>query len=78
VLERAIGVLLAVPVLDGDIALHDTIVSYEFANPDLESLSAAQRQLLRMGPANIRIVQEKLREIAKLLGLHPDPSLSRD
>ena len=72
VLARAIAVLLAVPVIDGDIPLRQKILSYGFANEDLESLSPPQRQLLRMGPANIRIVQGKLREIAKLLGLHPD------
>jgi hypothetical protein len=69
VLERAIAVLLAVPVVDGDIPLREKIASYEFANQKLESLSAPQKQLLRMGPANIRIVQGKLREIARLLNL---------
>ena len=71
VLERAMGVLLAVPIIEGDIPLRRKIVSYGFANQDLESLSPPQRQLLRMGPANIRIVQGKLREIAKLLSLNP-------
>jgi hypothetical protein len=76
VLERAMAVLLAVPVVEGDIPLREKVVSYEFVDQDLQSLSAAQKQFLRMGPANIRIVQGKLREIAKLLGLHPD-SLAR-
>jgi hypothetical protein len=71
VLERAIAVLLAVPVVDGDIPLREKIISYEFVNQELELLSAPQKQLLRMGPANIRIVQGKLREIARLLDLHP-------
>lgn len=77
VLERAIAVLLAVPVIDGNIPLRQKVLSYGFANQDLESLSPPQRQLLRMGPANIRIVQGKLREIAQLLGLHPEPTPSR-
>ena len=78
VIERAIAALLAVPVIESDIPLREKILSYEFANPDLESLSAPQKQLLRMGPANIRIVQGKLREIATLLGLHPGPLPPRD
>ena len=77
VLERAIAVLLAVPVIDGDIPLRQKVMSYGFANQDLESLSPPQRQLLRMGPANIRIVQGKLREIAQLLRLHPDTQPAR-
>jgi hypothetical protein len=49
-------------------------VAYTYADPALESLSHAQRQLLRMGPRNIRIVQAKLREIAGFLGI-PEESL---
>jgi hypothetical protein len=37
----------------------------------VESLSGAQKQLLRMGPENMRIVQNKLKDIAVQLGLHP-------
>jgi hypothetical protein len=73
-LERAMGVLLAVPVIETDIAVREKIVTYEFADPATESLSSAARQFLRMGPANVRIVQAKLREVAQLLGLHPGGS----
>jgi len=34
-------------------------------------LTAAQKQLLRMGPENARIVQAKLCEIALALGVPP-------
>jgi len=34
-----------------------------------QALSAAQKQLLRMGPQNVRMVQNKLREIAAALGI---------
>ena len=71
VLERAIGVLLATRPLQGDIALREKVITYEFVDPDIESLPAAAKQLLRMGPDNMRIVQTKLREIAVQLGLHP-------
>jgi Protein of unknown function (DUF3014) len=69
VLERAIVELLRVPIVDGDVALTAKIISYRFADPRLEALSAAQRQFLRMGPRNVRIVQSKLREIAPFLGI---------
>jgi len=71
VLERAIGVLLATRPLQGDIALREKVITYQFVDPDIESLPAAAKQLLRMGPDNMRIVQTKLREIAVQLGLHP-------
>jgi hypothetical protein len=71
VLERAIGVLLATRPLAGDLALREKVITYEFVDPDIESLPAAAKQLLRMGPDNMRIVQTKLRDIAVQLGLHP-------
>jgi len=71
VLERAIGGLLATRPLEGDLALREKVITYEFVDPDTESLPSASKQLLRMGPDNMRIVQTKLREIAVQLGLHP-------
>ncbi len=40
---------------------------YSFADPKLESLSIAQKILLRMGPTNEAIVKVKPRQIRKLL-----------
>jgi Protein of unknown function (DUF3014) len=71
VLERAIAELLKTPVVEGEVALVSKSVAFEFADARLQSLSAAQRQFLRMGPRNVRIVQAKLREIAPLAGLKP-------
>ncbi len=73
-LERAIVELLKTPIVEGDVRLKTDSVSYAFADPALESLSPAQRQFLRMGPSNVRIVQAKLREIATHLGI-PNESL---
>ena len=69
VLERAIVELLKTPVVEGRVDLASKSVAYEFADPRLQSLSAAQRQLLRMGPRNVRLIQAKLREIAPHLGI---------
>jgi DUF3014 family protein len=67
--RRAIVELLATPVVDARIAVNRPNVMYAFEDPALESLSHAQRQLLRMGPRNTRLVQQKLREIAPLIGI---------
>jgi hypothetical protein len=64
VLERAITELLNVPIPDGPIALKPRGIGYAFVDSRLESLSASQKQLLRMGPANGRTIQRKLRDIA--------------
>jgi Protein of unknown function (DUF3014) len=71
VLERAIGVLLATPAIDGDVALREKVITYQFVDPEAEALPGAAKQLLRMGPNNLRIVQAKLRELVVQLGLHP-------
>jgi hypothetical protein len=71
-LERAIIALLRTPIVEGDVRLNADSVSYKFADPALESLTPAQRQFLRMGPRNMRIVQGKLREIAGHLGIPPE------
>jgi hypothetical protein len=77
VLQRAIGELLKVPVVEGNIPLQRRVVSFAFADPRLESLSPVQRQFLRMGPRNVEAVQAKLREIAGLLNLHPEAVAAR-
>lgn len=72
-LERAIARLLKTPVVQEPISVHAAGASgYTFADPSLESLSSAQKQLLRMGPKNVRVVQAKLREVAQHLGI-PNP-----
>jgi hypothetical protein len=73
-LERAIVMLLRTPVVDQDIRLRTGKVSYPFADPSLEELTAVQRQFLRMGPRNMRIVKAKLRAVSGFLGI-PDSAL---
>jgi len=67
-LQRAISRLLATPDVPVDAALTPHVRSYHYADPALEDLSAAQKQLMRMGPRNERIIKDKLREILKALG----------
>jgi hypothetical protein len=71
VLERAIGVLLQTPALDEKVSLSLKGVNYAYSDPKLESLSPAQKQLLRLGPRNGQAIRGKLDEIAMLLNLRP-------
>ena len=68
-LERAISRLLDTPVVEREVVLIPRLVYYEFADPSLEALSPVQKQLLGMGPRNVRLVQAKLRELAAAIGI---------
>jgi hypothetical protein len=69
-LERAMLALIETPVNadSGRLTLHGG-TGYAFADARLESLSPAQKLLLRMGPRNAKTIQVKLREIALALGV---------
>jgi Protein of unknown function (DUF3014) len=62
-LVEVIDHLLATPEPQGPIALVQPKVFYEFADPKLEDLSAGQKLLIRMGPANERSLKAKLRDL---------------
>ena len=49
---------------------------YAFADPRLEALPALEKQLLRMGPRNERIFQEKAKGLEQALGLGVEPAAS--
>ena len=68
-LERTIVLLLSTPVVDGPIRVEPRGIGYGFADPKLEALTGGQKQLLRMGPRNMRVVQSSLRAIALALGI---------
>jgi hypothetical protein len=70
-LERAIVALLATPATDGADRLKPKGIGYGYADDRLESLTPAQKQLLRMGPRNARVIKAKLRDIALALGIPP-------
>jgi hypothetical protein len=64
-LVQVIDDLLQTPDVQGPIELTQPKVFYEYADPKLESRSAGQKLLLRMGPANEAIMKAKLRELRK-------------
>jgi hypothetical protein len=68
-LERTIVLLLNTPVVDGQVRVEPRGIGYGFADERLEGLAAAQKQLLRFGPRNVRLIQRALREIAGALGI---------
>ena len=67
-LKKAIMELLKVPVVKNDIQLEKKVVTYTMVDTDLESLSSAQKHLLRMGPENVRVIQGQLRSMGQSLG----------
>jgi hypothetical protein len=72
-LERALQTLAAVPVLREDVALVPHAIGFRYQDPALEALTPAQKQFLRIGPRNVRIVQEKLRELRAALAPERPP-----
>ena len=68
-LEEAITMLVSTPVTGATVPLVHKGALNAFADPRLEGLTGAQKQLLRMGPRNVRLIQGKLRDIAAALGI---------
>ena len=63
VLIEAIALLNGTPAVGTVVELTDDTVMYRFTDPALEALPAAQKQMLRLGPDNIRRVKLKLSAI---------------
>ncbi len=61
IFTKAAAVILAAPARDGQIALERQSACYKFADQQLEALNPVHKQMLRMGPDNTRIIQNKLR-----------------
>ena len=68
-LSLAMEQLLKTPMPEDRVELIARFRSYHYADPDLESLSPAQKHFFRMGPRNVRKIQRKLKELARGLGL---------
>ena len=66
-LEDAIRTLLETPIVEGQIDLVQRGIYKEFVDENLQSLLAVQKQLLAMGPYNVRSIQKKIRELADAL-----------
>ena len=66
-LVQVIDHLLQAPELDGPVRLIQPKVMYQYADPSLESRSAGQKMLMRMGKANELKTKAKLRELRALI-----------
>ena len=73
VLTKAFAVLNDTPLVETPAEVYAVSVNYAYSDPRLESLTPAQQQLLRMGPANVRKIQAKLKDIAKALAQSEEP-----
>ena len=73
--ERSILDLARVPVVEQDIEveMNGEGIGYEYADLRFENLNGAQKQLLRMGPKNVRVIQEQLRVFANAAHLSVAP-----
>lgn len=67
-LAKAVREILETPIVEGPVTLKEGVLSYEYADASLEARSNAQKQLMRMGPANVKIVQAKVRQVADAIG----------
>ncbi len=61
--EKAIDQLLQTPLIHYPIEVIAPYTMYRYVDKNLEQLPDAQKLMLRMGADNLKIVQEKLREI---------------
>jgi hypothetical protein len=68
-LAKAIRHLLATPDLPPSATVRHSVKSWKYTDPRFEALSPAQKQLLRMGPDNVRRIKQKLREIAESMNM---------
>lgn len=55
--------ILATPALPAGAELMRREANWVYMDPELESLTALQKQVLRMGPENAELVQQKAREL---------------
>jgi hypothetical protein len=70
-LVQVIDNLLAAPQPTGAIALVRPNVMYTYADPGLESRSAGQKLLMRMGPENAAVIKAKLTELRAAITAAP-------
>ena len=58
---------LATPEIEGDVALVQPKVYYEYADPRMEMRDPLQKQLMRMGPKNVARIKTYLSQLKPLL-----------
>lgn len=66
-LHAALAQVEAMPMPPGFLPLQQENVLYEYADPELEALPPLQKQLLRLGPANLARLKDYAREVRQAL-----------
>ncbi len=66
---KAAASVIESPVREGRIALVRHSVKYKFADKKLEALNDVEKQMLRMGPANTKKIQAKLRQLVEAISV---------
>lgn len=66
-LISAIDILLATPDIESPIALKRESVLFQYADPKIEALGKAQKQLIRMGPKNSALIKRWLTDLRHAL-----------
>lgn len=61
IFKKAAAQVLEAPVIDTHIRIIQPAVYYKYADAKLEELNPVHKQMLRMGPDNTRIIQNKVR-----------------
>jgi hypothetical protein len=77
VVARALVRVEVAPAGPGDLVVRPEGGRFVFMDPRLEALGDLEKQLLRMGPRNARLVQDKAKEIREELGLSAMTALAR-
>jgi hypothetical protein len=65
--RNAVDILLDTPIVKGPVRVVESGATWAFADPNLESLTPTQKQLLRMGPANTETLLAWLRALRNAL-----------
>jgi hypothetical protein len=73
-LVQVIDHLLETPDVKGPVRLVQPSVYYQYADPKLESLSAGQKLLIRMGSDNAAAMKAKLKELRAEIAKTPPPA----
>ena len=63
-----LDLMLALPILSGDVEVVQPKVFYEYADQNLEALTPLQKLVLRTGPDNVARLQVYLQELKSALG----------
>lgn len=66
-LDKAGAQIISAPIIEGEIPIIKHSLNYQFADPQLEAINPIHKQMLRMGPENTRLIQNKVKALQEKL-----------